>query len=248
MRVKWGKIGKKIILLGEHCAVKYADEIIVLSRSVQKYFKDKYGRRTVYIPNAVERAEKRVPKIINKKWGLNEDNYILFLGRIVPEKGVEYLIRAFMGIDRTVVDKKLVIAGGSSDTDSFMVQMKKLAQQDDRIIFTGFVDGRPKEELYSNAYLYVLPSDVEGMPLSLLEALSYGNCCLVSDIDECAEVIEDKGLVFKHSDIEDLKKKLIYLIQNPDSVYEYKNDAAEFVYGKYNWSDIVKKVEKLYMG
>ena len=112
----------------------------------------------------------------------------------MPEKGIRYLVEAFKNV-RT--DKKLVIAGGSSDTDSFMEELKELAKGDDRILFTGFVQGAMLDELYSNAYIYTLPSDLEGMPLSLLEAMSYGNCCLVSDIPECSEVVEDKALIFK---------------------------------------------------
>ena len=111
----------------------------------------------------------------------------------MPEKGIRYLVEAFKNVK---TDKKLVIAGGSSDTDSFMEELKELAKGDDRILFTGFVQGAMLDELYSNAYIYTLPSDLEGMPLSLLEAMSYGNCCLVSDIPECAEVVEDKKIIW----------------------------------------------------
>ena len=118
----------------------------------------------------------------------------MFLGRLVPEKGIRYLVEVFKNVK---TDKKLVIAGGSSDTDSFMEELKELAKGDDRILFTGFVQGAMLDELYSNAYIYTLPSDLEGMPLSLLEAMSYGNCCLVSDIPECAEVVEDTTMLDK---------------------------------------------------
>ncbi|MBR3636018.1 MAG: glycosyltransferase [Lachnospiraceae bacterium] len=242
-RVKWGKAAKQVLLLGERNAVEYSDEMIVLSRAVQRYFIDKYERETVYIANAVEHCEKRLADNITEKWGLKEDDYILFLGRLVPEKGIEYLIRAYKEMN---TDKKLVIAGGSSDTDTFVDDMKWLAGEDDRILFTGFVDGQLREELYSNAYIYVLPSDVEGMPLSLLEALSYGNCCLVSDIDECAEVVEYHGVIFKHSDIEYLKTKMEKLIAEPKTVKAYKDGAADFVCNKYRLKDMVDRVEKLY--
>ena len=176
---------------------------------------DTYGRKTVFIPNGVNRLILRSPQLIKEKLGLEKDEYILFLGRLVPEKGITYLIEAFKGV---TTDKKLVIAGGSSDTDEFMQELKKLAEGDDRIVFTGFVQGQMLEELYSNAYVYTLPSDLEGMPLSLLEAMSYGNCCLTSDIAECAEVVEDKALVFKKSDVSDLKQKLQYACDNPEAV------------------------------
>ena len=192
-REKWrGSVASKFIRGGEKNAVKYADEIIVLSKDVQKYFLETYGRETHFIPNGVNRPEVREAKLITDHFGLEKGSYILFLGRLVPEKGIRYLVEAFKNVK---TDKKLVIAGGSSDTDSFMEELKELAKGDDRILFTGFVQGAMLDELYSNAYIYTLPSDLEGMPLSLLEAMSYGNCCLVSDIPECAEVVEDKALI-----------------------------------------------------
>lgn len=194
-REKWrGSVASKFIRGGEKNAVKYADEIIVLSKDVQKYFLETYGRETHFIPNGVNRPEVREAKLITDHFGLEKDSYILFLGRLVPEKGIRYLVEAFKNVK---TDKKLVIAGGSSDTDSFMEELKELAKGDDRILFTGFVQGAMLDELYSNAYIYTLPSDLEGMPLSLLEAMSYGNCCLVSDIPECAEVVEDKESLFE---------------------------------------------------
>ncbi len=146
--------------------MKYADEIIVLSKDVQKYFLETYGRETHFIPNGVNRPEVREAKLITDHFGLEKR----FL-HIVPRssgagKGIRYLVEAFKNVK---TDKKLVIAGGSSDTDSFMEELKDLAKGDDRILFTGFVQGAMLDELYSNAYIYTLPSDLEGMPLSLLE-------------------------------------------------------------------------------
>ena len=205
-REKWQSgFGSKFIRQGEKNAVKYADEIIVLSKGVQDYFKETYGRETHFIPNGVNRPQIRKANLITEKFGLKKDSYILFLGRLVPEKGIRYLVEAFKNVK---TDKKLVIAGGSSDTDPFMEELKGLAKDDERILFTGFVQGAMLDELYSNAYIYTLPSDLEGMPLSLLEAMSYGNCCLVSDIPECAEVVEDKALIFKKADVQDLQEKL----------------------------------------
>ena len=172
-REKWQSgLGSKFIHQGEKNAVKYADEVIVLSKGVQDYFKETYGRETHFIPNGVNRPQIRETSLITDKFGLKKDSYILFLGRLVPEKGIRYLVEAFKNVK---TDKKLVIAGGSSDTDSFMEELKDLAKGDDRILFTGFVQGAMLDELYSNTYIYTLPSDLEGMPLSLLEAMSYGN-------------------------------------------------------------------------
>lgn len=242
-RAKWGGFASKYIKFGEKIAVKYADEIIVLSKGVQKYFMDTYGRKTIFIPNGVNRLVLRRPQLINEKYGLDKNEYILFLGRLVPEKGITYLIEAFKKVK---TNKNLVIAGGSSDTDAFMQELKKLAKGDDRILFTGFVQGQMLEELYSNAYVYCLPSDLEGMPLSLLEAMSYGNCCLTSDIAECAEVVEDKALTFKKSDVADLKQKLQYVCDNAEKVQKMKDQAADYICRKYNWNDVVKRTLELY--
>lgn len=240
-RAKWGGFASRYIKYGEKMAVKHADEIIVLSRGVQEYFRSTYGRETVFIPNGVSRPEIREAQEIKKQWGLEKDSYVLFLGRIVPEKGLRYLVEAWRGI-RT--EKSLVIAGGSSDTQDFMDELKTAAGEN--VIFTGFQQGRVLEELYSNAYIYTLPSDLEGMPLSLLEAMSYGNCCLVSDISECAEVVEDKAAVFKHSSTEDLRDKLQELLDDEGLVESYKNGAAEFICGKYNWDDVVDRTLEIY--
>ena len=243
-REKWKSgFGSKFIRQGEKNAVKYADEIIVLSKGVQDYFKETYGRETHFIPNGVNRPQIREANLITEKFGLKKDSYILFLGRLVPEKGIRYLVEAFKNV-RT--DKKLVIAGGSSDTDSFMAELKELANGDDRILFTGFVQGAMLDELYSNAYIYTLPSDLEGMPLSLLEAMSYGNCCLVSDIPECAEVVEDKALIFKKADVQDLQEKLQDACDHPERVDTHKKQAADFICKKYNWDEVVKETMKLY--
>ena len=242
-RAKWGKFASTYIMLGEKCAVRFADEVIVLSKGVQDYFMKTYGRKTRFIPNGVNRTKLREADLIQKKFGLEKDGYILFLARLVPEKGLKYLIQAYRQVQ---TDKKLVIAGGTSDTDQFVKELKELAVGDDRILFTGFVRGQMLEELYSNAYLYTLPSDLEGMPLSLLEAMSYGNCCLVSDIKECAEVVEDKAIVFHRGDVEDLREKLQATCDREELVQDYKKDVAKFICGKYDWDEVAAETAKLY--
>lgn len=242
-RAKWGRFASAYIMMGEKSAVRFADEIIVLSKGIQQYFMRNYGRKTAFIPNGVSRPEIQKADLIREKWRLEKDGYILFLGRIVPEKGVKYLIEAFRKVG---TDKKLVIAGGSSDTDVFLEESKRQAKEDGRIIFTGFVQGRTLEELYSNAYIYALPSDLEGMPLSLLEAMSYGNCCLVSDIPECTEVIEDKAVVFQKSNVDDLRGKLQLLCDDEIAVQKYKNSASEFICRKYDWDRTAAQTVAIY--
>ena len=240
-RAKWGGLASKYIKFGEKIAAKYADEIIVLSKGVEKYFKETYNRNTNFIPNGVNKSTIREPKIIKKKYNLNKDDYILFLARIVPEKGLHYLIEAYKQID---TDKKLVIAGGASHTNDYLNKIKEMVKDNSNIIMTGFVQGKELEELYSNCCLYCLPSDIEGMPLSLLEAMSYGRRCLVSDIDENRDVIKEYGYTFKKGNARDLKDKLEKCLKDKNKRNDI--DIKEFVFKEYDWNEITKKVEKVY--
>lgn len=242
-RAKWGKLASTYIMMGEKCAVKHADEIIVLSKGVQEYFKETYGRKTVFIPNGVNKPKIVEPNLIQQKFKLNKDDYILYLGRIVPEKGIHYLIEAYNQIK---TEKKLVIAGGSSDTDEYFEKLKEMANNNKNIIFTGFVQGQILDELYSNAYIYCLPSDLEGMPLSLLEAMSYGNCCLVSNIEECTSVIEDKGISFKKGNVQDFQDKLDNLLKDKERVEKLSSESSDYICQKYSWDTVTKKTLDLY--
>ena len=243
MRQKWGRFASAYIMRGEKAAVRYADSIIVLSRGVKDYFLEKYGRETVMIPNGIDPAEIRPADEITKQFGLEPRDYILFLGRLVPEKGIHYLIRAYKGL-RT--DKKLVIAGGTSDTDAYVRQLYDMAGDDPSIIFTGFQQGRVLEELYSNAYLYVLPSDLEGMPLTLLEAMNYGCCCVTSDIGECADVMDGCGFTFPKGDEEALRQTLQDLCDHPEKAEAHRGEARKVIASKYTWKEITAQTDELY--
>jgi glycosyltransferase involved in cell wall biosynthesis len=232
-----------IIHMGEKMAARFADEIIVLSRGVQQYFMDAYGRETVFIPNGVNAVQKKEAQCITEQYGLRSGDYFLYLSRLVPEKGLTYLVDAF---SRLHTDKKLVIAGGSSDTHDYVNMLKEKTAKDPRVLFTDFVQGQVLEELYSNAYAYVLPSDLEGMPISLLEAMSYGNCCVTSDIIECADVIEDKGITFARGDTDALLEVLQDLCEHPEKVAAYQATAAEYITQRFHWDDVTQKTLELY--
>lgn len=244
-REKWkGRFAAHYIRFGEKMAARWADEVIVLSRKAQTYFKDEYNRDAVLVPNGVVRPEKREADWITQKFGLQKNSYFLYVGRLVPEKGEHYLIEAFKQVE---TDKKLVIAGGTSDSDGYIKSLKRLVSGDERILFTGFVQGKMLEELYSNAYVYVLPSDLEGMPLSLLEAMSYGNCCLTSDIPECIEVVENYGLSFQKGNIAELREQLQNLCEHQEIVDGYKRTASDFICRKYDWDAVVRQTLALYL-
>lgn len=242
-RSKWGGVAVSVLKFGEKMAAKYADDVIVLSRNVQEYFKETYGRETVFIPNGVNRPILRKADMIRSQYGLEKDGYILFLARIVPEKGLHYLIKAYQEIK---TDKRLVIAGGVSHSKEYMEQIHEMVAKDSRILMTDFVQGQVLEELYSNAYLFVLPSDVEGMAVSLLEAMSYGNCCLVSDIKENTEVVENHAVTFRKGDVSDLREQLKKLLADQEWVDNIKSGSAGFICSKYDWDCVVKETLDLY--
>ena len=242
-RQKWGKFASAYILLGEKMAVRHAHSIIVLSKGVQAYFREKYGRETVLIPNGIDPAENRPAAEITKQFGLSGRDYILFLGRLVPEKGIHYLIEAYR---RLSTDKKLVIVGGTSDTDGYVKRLHETAGDDPSVIFTGFQQGTVLEELYSNAYLYVLPSDLEGMPLTLLEAMNYGCCCVTSDIGECADVLNGSGVTFPRGNVQALQEALQDLCDHPQKAEALRVEARKTVSSQYTWQEITAKTDELY--
>ena len=243
-REKWGKgFASKYIKFGERVLAKYADEIIVLSQSAYDYFKETYGREAVIIHNGIEKPDRKPAKEITEKFGLSENEYICMVCRLTAEKGVHYLIDAYKRIQ---TDKKLVIAGDTSDTDDYVAQLKQMAENNPNIIFTGFVSGTLLDEIYSNAYLVCLPSDIEGMSLSLLEAFAYKNAVLCSNIPENTLVAEDKAVYFEKSNVEDLAQKLQMLCEQEDIVRDYKEGADTYILDKYNWKDVAKETYSLY--
>lgn len=242
-RSKWGGLATRYIKFGEKMAAKHADEVIVLSENIKQYFKDEYNREVVYIPNAVNKPQIKEANVIQKQFNLKKDEYLLYLARIVPEKGVHYLIDAYKNLD---TNKKLVIAGDLSANTEYMLQIKELAKKDSRIILAGFVQGEILEELFSNAYVYILPSDVEGMPISLMEAMSYGNCCLSSNIDENTQIAKGNSFYFEKSNVKSLQNMLEYLICNEDIVKENGEISRKYILENYSWDSVVEETIKLY--
>ena len=233
-RGKFKGIGTKILLKSERRMAKYADEIITLCENDRDYFLNTYNRETNLIPNGFEYFPCTKPKLIHEKFNLKENGYFLFLARIVPEKGLHYLIEAYKKID---VPQKLVVAGGSSHSSDYYYQMQKLAKENENIIFTGFVEGELLEELFSNAYCYVLPSDIEGMPMSLLEALGYRRICLVSNIKE-NRIDEANSYFFRKGDIDDLSQRLIEISKSRKSFVDSNNLKS--------WNDVTDKTLNVY--
>ena len=243
-RDKWGNFAKKYLAFGEKMAATRADACLVLSRKMQRYIKDTYGRDAICFANGIDRPEKLPCGEIKEKWGLEKDGYLLSLGRIEPEKGLHYMIEAFR---KCKTDKKLVIAGGDSNHE-YWDKLQQMAAGDSRILFVGYVKGKTVQELYSNAYMFLLPSNLEGMANTLLESMAYGNCCLVSDIPENTEVTGDLAAIFPKGNADALREQMQALLDDPAKVEEMKSRTADYVVDHYNWDIVVEQMLRIYRG
>ena len=244
-RDKWSGFASKYLAFGEKMAATKADVCLVLSKNMKEYVDTTYGINSVLFANGIDKPEKFEPDIIRKKYGLEPESYVLSLGRIVPEKGIHYLINAFRKCN---TNKKLVIVGGAESNKEYYNQLLELSKGDDRILFTGYAFGKEIQEFYSNAYLFAMPSNLEGMANALLEAMSYGNCCLISDIPENTEVVEDKAVWFEKGNEQDLQEKLQILLEDEALANKYKENAAPFILKRYSWDLIVDQMLRIYSG
>jgi glycosyltransferase involved in cell wall biosynthesis len=239
-RGKWGRIAARILRWGEAAAVSSPDATMVVSRTLQEHYRQQYKRDTIYVPNGAALAPKRVPRKLIE-WDLLADNYVLFLGRFSPEKNCHLLINAFENLH---TDMKLVLAGGSSHSDAYAERLRR--HESDQIRFLPWVSGSDLEELLSNAALFVLPSEIEGLSLALLDAMAAGVCVLTSDIPENTEVVDGAGFTFHRGDQADLARMLDLLIHNPELRRQSAARERERIQGQYLWPAIARSIEKAY--
>jgi len=247
---KWGMLARACLKWGEFISVRIADKTIVVSEDLREYFNDKYKKPTILVGHGIDLPPKRPPTHISKTYDLKEREYILFMGRLSPEKRVDWLIKAYKNLKKSIHRQniKLVIAGGTSATDDYTHLVKEKSGNDTDIIFPGYVTGIIKEELLSNALVFVLPSYLEGFPIVLLEAKSYGLCCIASDISPHREAIKPgwTGMLFDSDLFSDLEQKLVFLINNPKSIAEMGQRSREEMEERPKWDDVVKDVLKIY--
>ncbi len=241
-REKWSDAAKLALRLAEYPSIHCPHKITAVSDRLKTYFENRFKKEVVTIPTGVEAPGFRKPDKI-RKYGLEEGNYILFLGRLVPEKGCHYLIEAFEQLDTRM---KLFIAGREFFSDEYVKRLT--AHQGEKVIFGDYVEKDVLEELFSNAYLYVLPSEVEGKSQTLVEALSYGRATLVSDIPENLEVIGKWGYSFESKNTGDLKAKLQYLLANKDLVWKDQEKRKTYAQSNFSWDKAVETLERVYLG
>jgi glycosyltransferase involved in cell wall biosynthesis len=245
-RAKWGKFSGRLLRMGESAAIRYADGLIVVSEELRSYFRETYDRESIYIPNAPGALDESDPDFsFGASLGINPGRYIIFLGRLVPEKRPDLLIQAF----QTLAPEgwKLVIVGGSSDTDAFTTQAISLAQGNSNIVFTGQLIGSRLAEIIRGAGLFVLPSDLEGLPLAMLEAMQEGIPVLASDIPVHQQLLSsDRGLLFKAGNLESCVRQLDWAIGHLEDLKIMAQSAKRYVNFKHDWDQITEQTLMAY--
>lgn len=245
-RGKWSPAGQRVLTAAAWMSARVPDATIVVSRDLARHYADRYARDTTYIPNGVEPGTRRPPDLIRERFGLERGSYVLFVGRFVPEKAPDVLIRAFRGLDH---DVKLVLAGGSSFTTEYVTALEREAAGDDRIVFPGYVYGEVLEELYTNAAVFVLPSSLEGLPLTLLEAASYGTPIVASDIPPHREVLGEDGpgrRLVPVGEATALQAAIAATLYDRDAAVAGAAALRDHVLAAYRWDDAAAATEGLY--
>jgi glycosyltransferase involved in cell wall biosynthesis len=233
---------RKILRLTAGFALCFPHVITVDSKSVRGWYRKNFEKSPIYVPYGANIDLTEPDEEILNKYGLKSWKYVLFVGRLVYEKGVHHLVEAFRKIK---TDFKLVIIGGDPYGKEYEFFLRKKANENTK--FLGYVYGKDYENLCKGAYLYVTPSELEGTSPALLTAMAMGKCVLVSDIPENLETIGDAGFSFRHGDSEDLKEKLQFLLANPDAVDKTQWKAIDRVREHYDWNKITDRIEEIYV-
>ena len=246
---KWNWFAKLMLKLGEFAACKFPHETIVVSQTLQKYVKNKYNCEAIYLPNGITIVEKSNGQTL-AKFGLKKDQYILAVLRLVSHKAIHYLIEAFHQLKNQqpslAKNLKLVIVGDGSFTDHYVEYLRAMTQNLPDIVFTGWQKGKELSDLFSGSLFFTHPSQSEGLPLVVLEAMSYAQAAVVSDIPEHQEIIIDKRFLFEHNSVSDLTRKLIWVLQNPAIRKVSQIQNRQLVEKEYNWEMILPLLEAVY--
>ena len=247
-REKWGTVAKKLIRMSAWSSVAFPHMTFCVCLEDKRFLEGAYDRHCHYIPNGIPKVVLRQPHEI-EEWGLKRDCYLLFMARLVPEKGAHFLLEAWENLPAKLKqDKKLVIAGDSNHQDAYYRRLMEFKTAKG-VVFTGFATGELKEELLSNALCFVQPSTIEGMPLSILEAMGCARMILASDIQENLDVLAGHGSTFKSRAVDDLAKKLSEILSRDNSINKAEGEKLnKFGLENYDWDEITDKVEGILMG
>lgn len=241
-RAKWGRLARLYLKIGEKASVWFPHETVVVSRVLADHYQQQYNKSVTVIPNGFTPPHPRPANHIHQ-FNLEKDNYYLFVGRLVPEKSIHTLIEAFR---KTNSQRSLVIAGRATFANKYHNHLLQLAEGDERIVFTGYQTGETLQELFTNPYAIIHPSELEGLSIALLEGFSYGNCILISDRPENIEAVDGVGITFRSGDLEDLRNKIQTLDDNPDLVASYREKAREKLAQKLDWQSVARENMLIY--
>ena len=241
-RAKWGRVAKAVLRISEQVAVRCATEVIAVSTSGARHLDDKFHREIHYIPNGPGKLTRRPPGDLLRRLGLQGGDYVLFVGRLIPEKCPDDLVAAMTALP----ELKVVFAGDSSHTDEYTNRLKSTAGA--QALFPGYMYGRDLEELYSSALAYVLPSEVEGLSISLLEAMAFGLPVVVSDIPGNIEALGDPpaGLVYPLRDRHALAAALKRIAGSVELSRDLGEKAVARVRHAYDWETIADQTLAVY--
>lgn len=247
---KWGRIARAALSLGERFAVTFPDATIAVSKTLEAYCRMSHGINAKYIPNGTQIPQEDADQTLAKAFGLQSGRYLMMCSRLIRLKAAHILIDAWKQLRNErpdlTVGFKLAIVGGSARTDDYVKSLCDMARDDDSIVMTGTQTGSTLHSLFQNSYACVHPSEVEGLPIAVLEGMSYGKCVLGSDIPGNMELLENYGLTFSRGDIEDLKKQIVFMLENPDAIREIGRNSRAYVAKNYDWKDIAETTEYLY--
>jgi glycosyltransferase involved in cell wall biosynthesis len=239
-RKKWGRVASAVLRLGERASVSLPNGTMVVSQVLQRRYREIHGIEAIYVPNGGVLRERSEPRKI-LEWGLDPGKYILFMGRLSPEKGCHLLVEA---VEQIETDVKLVMAGASSYCDDYIRELRSHAS--DRIRILDWVSGETLHELLTNAMVFVLPSDLEGLSLALLDAMGAGLCVLTSDVPENREVVDGAGFTFQRGSVADLADRLRFLIASPAVRDAAGKTAKQRIKEQYQWQKVAEDIEKAY--
>lgn len=244
LHAKWGVFARFMLTLGERAALSFPHQTIVVSRELQEYSESAYNKTAWYIPNGVEIPSENHGSETLTAFNLSPHNYAVIVNRLVAHKGVHYAIEAWKHLD---TDKKLVIVGDAAiGTERYVRDLKDLAANDPRVVFTGFQTGRALQQLYANAYMSIHPSDSEGLSISLLEAASFGKGIIASNIPANVEIVQYGGYFFDKGNVDGLAQQCAFALKNPHLLKVAGKAVREHVAVQYNWKNIARSVSGLY--
>ncbi len=240
-RKKWNWFGKQWYSLGEKFSVLFPNEIVSDAKVIKQYYKEKYCKDSVFISYGAHVGKTSTMAVL-KHFGLSAGEYFLYVSRLEPENNAHLVIKAF---EKTSTDKKLVIIGWAPYSNRYISSLKKT--KDKRIVFTGYVFGKGYKEFQSHAYCYIHATEVGGTHPALIEAMGAGNCVIANGTPENIEVLNARGLIFEKNDVEDLREKMQFVVDNPNIIIDFGKRAQERIKSKYNWDLVADKYEKLFL-